>query len=282
MRIVRLAIIAVVLTIFAEPVRAQRIVDQAWHDLKHGALDIGFVWSAPARIKTRDLPAIGVVGAISGVTLIYDDELQAWLDDHPKSLPVEMLRPFRMGNPGEELGDIWFFIRGSVPVWLIGLILDSQTLREGAMGCASAGVAQTFFRRFGVYNAIARTRPDSARGPYEIDVPGKDEWKHKSFYGGHAANAMTCISYLNNRFDMGLLEPVLYAAALGTGLARIVDGAHWSSDTVVGIAAGYAFGRAVALRMKARAGKPAEAGQEHGAYIDYDQHGLILAYRIRL
>ena len=241
--------------VLAQPLSAQRILNDAWHDLKYGALDIGYIWTSPLRMQSRDLPTIGGLAAASALTMVYDDEIQAWIRNNPEGFFVESLSQFRKGKPGEDLGDIWFFIRMSGPIWLVGLLVDSQTLREGAMGCASAGIAQTLARRNVVYNLVKRTRPDSAQGPYEFDVPGSKTWKYRSFYGGHAANAATCISYLNNRFNLSVLEPVLYTAALGTGLARIVDGAHWSSDTVIGLAVGYAVGKGVASRMKSRARK---------------------------
>lgn len=255
-------LVAIALLLVAQPVPAQRVLNDAWHDLKYGALDIGYIWTSPLRLNTRDLPALGGVAAASAITMVYDDEIQAWIRNHPNGLFVESLSGFREDRPGEKLGDIWVFIRFSAPVWLAGVLVDSRTLREAGMGCASAGIAQTVARRNVLYNLVKRTRPDSSRGPYEFDVPGSSEWKYRSFYGGHAANAMTCIAYLNNRFDLGYLEPVLYAAAIGTGLGRIVDGAHWSSDTVIGLAVGYAVGKGVATRMKARARK---AGDSDGA-----------------
>ena len=51
---------------------------------------------------------------------------------------------------------------------------------------------------------------------------------------------------------MGVLEPVLYASALGISVARMTDRRHWASDTWVGMAAGYAMGRSIAARYARR------------------------------
>lgn len=280
-------LILAALVLVAQPLSGQRVLDDAWYDLKHGALDIGYIWTFPLHAKTRDLPAIGALAGATALTLVYDDEIQAWLRNNPNSLPVDLVEPFRMGHEAVRLGDIWTFIRYSGALWVVGVVADSRTLREGGMGCVSAGVAQTLARRTVLYNLVKRTRPDSAKGPYEFDVPGSKIWKYRSFYGGHAANAMTCISFLNSRFDLSLLEPVLYATAIGVGVGRIVDGAHWSSDTLVGLVAGYAAGRTVALRMKSRARARAAAapesrnGDDSGLVIDYVDNRVIVGWQLK-
>jgi hypothetical protein len=51
---------------------------------------------------------------------------------------------------------------------------------------------------------------------------------------------------------MGIAEPFVYALAAGVGVGRMVDRRHWLSDTVLGIAFGYAAGREVAVRSSHR------------------------------
>jgi hypothetical protein len=63
---------------------------------------------------------------------------------------------------------------------------------------------------------------------------------------------MSCVSFWANRFEMGVAEPALYAAALGAGWARVLDGAHWPSDTVFGEVYGWAIGKGVADRYLQR------------------------------
>jgi membrane-associated phospholipid phosphatase len=234
------------------PVGAQRILHNAWSDVKTGLTDVGYVWTAPLHMSKRDLNGLAVVAGTTAVALAFDDNLQDWLRAHPESVPVEAVSWFREDRGGEELGDIWMFIRGSGVIWLVGLATGSETLRDAATGCVAAGIAQTLPRRLVLYNLVKRTRPRFTDDPYRFDVPGSKVWDHRSFYGGHGSNAMTCIAFWNNRFDLGIAEPVLYAAAIATGVARTVDEAHWSSDTVLGLAVGYAIGRTVAIRQKNR------------------------------
>ena len=280
----RYCLLAVLLCVSPMPVDAQSILQNAWSDIKHGTLDVGYVWTSPIRLSRRDLPALAAFAGATAVTLPFDDNLQDWLRAHPESVPVEAVSWFREGEPGEELGDIWMFIRGSGALWLIGLAVGSETLREAAVGCVSAGVAQTFPRRLVMYNLVQRTRPRFTGDPYRFDVPGSEVWDQRSFFGGHGANAMTCITFWNHRFDMGLVEPVLYAAGIATAVARTVDEAHWTSDTLIGIVFGYAVGRTVALRQKARqrGENPTVEGQS-GFQLNYLGDGRFgLGWRYRL
>jgi membrane-associated phospholipid phosphatase len=63
---------------------------------------------------------------------------------------------------------------------------------------------------------------------------------------------MSCASFFNHRFDLGVGEPLIYALAALVGAARIADGAHWTSDTFAGMSFGFAVGKAMAARLRGR------------------------------
>jgi membrane-associated phospholipid phosphatase len=73
-----------------------------------------------------------------------------------------------------------------------------------------------------------------------------------SFPAGHFANALSCATYWNKRFRMGAAEPLIYAIAGAVGIGRLADGAHWTSDSVLGGVLGYAVGSEIARRSLAR------------------------------
>lgn len=269
----------------AQPVRGQSVLQNAWHDLKYVGLDIGYVWTAPLHTDKRDLPAIAAVVGAFGLTFAFDEQIQEWVDTHHHTAFIKAFEPFRDEHflEREGLGDAWFFIRASTALWLVGLAFDSKTLREAGAGCAAAGMAQTFPRRIALYNLVARTRPDTTDNAYEFDVPGSDDWYKRSFYGGHAANAMTCIAYWNHRFDLSYAEPILYAAAVGVAVGRTIDEAHWASDNLLGAIAGYAVGKAVADRTKKRARKAGEREEQDsgGFRLDVKGSSLYAGWEIR-
>jgi membrane-associated phospholipid phosphatase len=148
----------------------------------------------------------------------------------------------------------------------VSLATNNQRMQEGLFGCLAAYASTSIVRNYVIYPLVSRTRPDSSRGEpdppparngdqYEFDVPGSSDWGKHSFPAGHVANITACASFLGNRFSMGIAEPVVYALAAGVGVGRIVDRRHWLSDTVLGIAFGYAAGREVAIRSGRRADK---------------------------
>lgn len=243
----------------------QGILRNAVDDLKHGGSDILWIWSSPVRIDVEDLPTLGGVLAVGAALAVADESIQEWVVDHQETAVVQVFDPFREDEPGEDIGDVWLYLRGSGVAWLTGLVLGSETTREAAMGCAASAIAQGVARRYAVYTTIRRTRPRFTDDAHEWDVPGTREWEGRSFFGGHAANAITCIAFWNTRYDLGWAEPLLYGAAIGVGIARVVDEAHWTSDTFLGLVFGYAIGRNVALRSRDRARKAAEeAGRGDG------------------
>jgi hypothetical protein len=142
------------------------------------------------------------------------------------------------------------------------------------------------------FHVVARRRPrggDQApyvvgADPYEFEFFESTPWDMHSFYGGHGASAMACATFLAERFDLGIAEPLLYASAIGIGFARVVDGRHWSSDTVLGLAFGHAIGRSIASRQRARAerrgrGESASSEPEGGLFVDGDSRGLLLGWQ---
>jgi len=301
----RLMVVSLLLLSSTANVSAQSKLSKAWYDVKHAGKDVGSVWTSPLHTSKSDLVPLGLALAGAGVAFVLDDDIQDWLRENPSSTAVELFDPFREGycnrnDPEktckglEELGDIWEFIRVSSVMWVTGVAVNSKTLREAGVGCAAAGMAQTFPRRLALYELVARTRPSlrirrvgaaderiPTNDPYDFDVPGTKDWNHRSFFGGHAANAMTCITFWNHRFNLGLAEPVLYAAALAVGVSRTLDEAHWSSDTVIGIVWGYAIGKAVADRQKARLRTAGEEDSDSGLQVGIRGSSLYAGWQIR-
>lgn len=214
--------------------------------------DIGYIWRAPMRADRRDWLTAGAVIAGAGALLATDRRIDDWIVDHEHTAVIRALGPFRHETP--ILGKI-ATARGMVPISGVlltaGLISDNRKLREAGWGCLS-GWAFSNTIRYALYFTIARPRPSVANGDqYQFDVPGGD-WNQHSFFGGHATNAFACVTFWNERFDLKVGEPLLYAVATANSLARMVDRHHWASDTFLGIAVGYATGRIVAGRYDRR------------------------------
>ena len=243
------SMLAVALAALAAPAAAQerRIRD----DLDDIFDDIFFVWSSPFNANARDLEGLAVVGGLVGGAMLVDGQVQRWLDAHPASLPVKLVGPFREHSPLNLLGRTFVLVPTSAALWLAGAAFDEDGMRDAGLGCIASDVATTLSRVSFSY-IFGRLRPQYSDDPYVFDVPAFGGWDQRSFPGGHAANIMACASFWSHRFDLGVAEPLLYAVASLVGFARTVDGAHWTSDTLLGMSWGFAVGKAVAGESRNR------------------------------
>jgi hypothetical protein len=232
---------------------AQSLPKTVFEDVRHGVGDVLHMYTFPFRMQGRDVIWLGAIAAATGLAMPADDELDIWLRDHPETLVGKVLDPFRVNRSAhlESLGSGPVLLGLSGGLYVIGLIAGSEDLRDAGIGCAAAEHGQTILR-WVLYKSVERRRPTVAGGDqFRFGVPGGD-WYGRSFYGGHAANVMSCVSFLNHRFELSVVEPVLMVLALGVGMGRVADRAHWLSDTVLGAAVGYVMGRSVAHRQRAR------------------------------
>jgi membrane-associated phospholipid phosphatase len=213
--------------------------------------DIFLVWSAPFNASARDLHGLALVAGIAAPALLLDAEIQRWLAAHPESLPVALTAPFREGLPFNHLGRTHVLAPASAALWLAGLAFDVDALRDAGLGCAASNVATTL-ARFSFSYLVGRARPSETDDPYTFHVPAFAAHEERSFPGGHAANIMSCVSFWTRRFELGAAEPLLFTLASLVAFGRTVDGAHWTSDTLLGMSWGFAVGRAVAGESRKR------------------------------
>lgn len=213
--------------------------------------DIFFVWSAPFNASTRDLHGVALVAGIVGPAMLLDAGVQRWLDAHPESLPVKLVAPFREGLPLNHLGRTHVLTPTSAALFLAGVAFDQDGLRDAGLGCMASNVATTL-ARFSFSYLVGRERPSETDDPHGFKVPAFANHEERSFPGGHAANIMSCVSFWTRRFDLGIAEPLLFTVASLVAFGRTVDGAHWTSDTLLGMSWGFAVGKAVAGESRKR------------------------------
>lgn len=220
-------------------------------DFEAAAKDVLWVWSSPVRVEAEDLEALGLVTAASGVTLLLDEHVRRWVVEHPDALPVQLLTPFRETSPINLIGRTKFLQPLSAAMYLAGWALDEPDLRAAGIGCSATNLSNTLMRHV-MALLLGRKRPSVEEGAYQFQPLAFGEWENRSFPGGHAANAITCISFWNHRFDLGPAEPLLYMLGGLVGFARILDDAHWTSDSIVGLSIGFAVGKGTAGRQLGR------------------------------
>ena len=247
-------------------------------DLKNFGGDIIAVWMSPFRGSGKDWLIAGATVAVSAASSIADDDVDRWMVRNRNSSGWSALKEVREGGlafSGKTITPI------AIGLFGVGLATKSEGLQDGLFGCLSSYVSGSVVRNQIAYRLVARRRPSPDKsGPetaaaqqddqYDIELPGKADWGQHSMPAGHAANIIACASFLNHRFSMGPVEPMLYLLSAGVGVGRLVDRRHWTSDTVLGMVFGYAIGKQVATRSLRRAEKrdakrDAQAGSERTA-----------------
>lgn len=232
-------------------------------DLTNMWRDARFIVTAPADASRGDLLTTAALAGIAGALLLVDEPIHDWLHSDP--FVAKVIRPFNEDGPVAIMGRSWFFLLPlSAGLYGAGHAFDSDDLRDAGLGCATANVTTTVTRSLSAL-LIGRQRPLVHEGPFQFELFAFGGWNQRSFPGGHASNIMSCASYFNHRFDLGIAGPAVWALAGGVGVARILDEAHWTSDTFVGMAYGYAVGRNIADRFLDReAARDAERSLQPG------------------
>ena len=285
---------ALLLAVAPPPAYAQRTVRSVGEDFANGFSDMLWLWKSPLRADSEEWLTAAGVFAGAGVVAIWDGDIQDWLATHPRSAPVRAVHPFgeEASVPLVDLGSGKRLLPVSGVLYLAGLVTDSRGLRDAGIGCAASQQVQTITHEV-AFLAVARQRPRATgdvpyvvgTDPYVFEYFERTPWGMHSFYGGHGASAMACATFLAERFDLGFAEPVLYATALGIGVARVADGRHWTSDTVIGLAFGHAIGRSIARRQRDRlerrsGGERSAAEEPAGAlFVDRGARGLLVGWR---
>ncbi|HSJ12905.1 MAG TPA: phosphatase PAP2 family protein [Longimicrobiales bacterium] len=208
--------------------------------------DAWFITRSPAQASASDLGTAGLAALGAGVALLLDEPVHDWL--HSEPFPVRVLAPFGEDGPLGFTGRTTLFLLPlSLALWTAGHVTSSPDLRDAGLGCGTSNLTTTLTRRL-LASLLGRLRPEVHEGAFRFQLFAFGDWEARSFFGGHASNIMSCAAFFNHRFDMGPAGPALYAFAGGVGAARIVDEAHWTSDTYTGMVYGYAVGRNVAQR----------------------------------
>ena len=292
------AIVAALLVTLLAPgtARSQTVGKMVVDDVTNAARDFGAIWISPFRGGGEDYLIAGAVLAAAAALSPLDDDVDRWAVRNRDRGVLDAIRPFRRGGDFYSINKATPYVGG---LYVVGLLTKSQGIRDGIFGCAAAYGANTTIRHQVVYRVIGRNRPDTIRNrpegyvrvgathgdQYEFNVPSKGYGDH-SFPGGHVATMATCASFLSHRFRMGAVEPALAILVTAMGVGRIADQGHWLSDQVVGVAFGYAIGREVARRQKARLHRKSEvapfvesATHGTGPYIGADANGTRVGWQ---
>lgn len=200
--------------------------------------DAKAVLTAPAAWDGEDWKAFGLASAaVLGTALILDtpvhDAVVRHRGAHPDDTPLELL-----GIKGSLATAAGFYLTG----W-IGDMPEARATGADALSASLASGLLVGALKF----TIGRARPDEGLGPAHFEpFSGK-----KSFPSGHTTQGFTVAAVIAAHYPDTWVQLTCYGLATLSGLSRIGQDEHWTSDVLAGALIGTTVGRAV-VRMNQR------------------------------
>jgi membrane-associated phospholipid phosphatase len=276
MKIRQLAMVVGGLFYFAHVASAQSVGKMLKDDFSNAGKDILSVWGSPFDASGRDWVLTAAAFGAFGVSMFADQSVSDWAIRNDSAAFFRFIKPLRRGG---VLFSGKYVLPPVLGLWVVGVAIKNQDLRDAVMGCMASWGAQGGVRRVAAYS-FGRARPDTfPNDPQHWELGGGwGNWQMRSFPAGHFANVVSCATFWNKRFRMGPAEPLLYAVAAGVGVGRWADEAHWFSDTVIGGILGYAVGSEVARRSKKRLTTGGQLGIQ-SVYVVPESGGVTMGMR---
>lgn len=228
---------------------ADGVFDAVGSTAVHLATDFHEQLSYPFALAGRDRAKF-FLGAGGIVAIVLTDRLTFGPMVNPGSISREELR-----RPAKLLSK-YGNTRNALPLVLgigaVGLIIDSHREKQTSLMMAEALVTSAAWTSALKY-ATGRERPREIEGSVSdwTGPGGVFESEHKgegrrSFPSGHATGIWAVATVLAHQYPRGRVVPVVaYGTATAISYSRMVVGAHWLSDIVVGGLVGYGCARQV-------------------------------------
>lgn len=274
--------------------QAQSVGRMVAYDVLHAFGDVVGTWASPFHSSGRNWLIAGEVVAVGAAISPLDADIDNWFVRNRNATAWSALKEFREGGRAFSGSTITPAVLG---VYAIGLATQNRGIRDGVWGCVASYASESVVRSQVMYRLVGRLRPDSLRtehvlieskqgDQYQFYFPGGSAWGKHSLPAGHVANVAACASFLSHRFDNWYVRIPAYAITAAVGVGRLVDRRHWTSDTFLGVAFGYAVGKEVALRSTERRDRERHSGGEDdnkdaGLFLGAGEAGLKFGWQTR-
>lgn len=195
--------------------------------------DLGYTVARPAHWKGRDFAKLGGVLGGAGLLMIGDYSIKQVFLSNRQTFWTSVT------NEIEPFGNTYspFFVGG---MYLAGVISGNRNLEHGSLMTAKSLVISTL-----VYvtakSILRRGRPTYYDTPFSYEPPFSQDKQHTSFPSGHMLTVTSVATSLAEIY--GKEHPwvpwVTYSIAGLTGVTRLYQVRHWSSDVWIGASLGY-------------------------------------------
>jgi len=217
--------------------------------------DAGRIWTAPFRIRQRDVAPLLVLTAATAFLIAGDEGIRDGVQDF-------VARNTWVSGTADAVDEM-----GNLGAWATagaffgaGIIFKDLKARETGYLAASA-MLQTFLVDNFFKGLTGRQRPFFADGEdhwsglvaFWKRFDKDEEARYVSFPSGHTANAFALATVVAMQYRDEPWVPVLaYTVAASVGLSRMALDRHWASDVLVGAVVGHFVSRLVVRNHRRR------------------------------
>ena len=196
--------------------------------------DQGASWTSPAHLKLTDLEWFVPLAAVTGLAIATDQSAMVHV--------VSKNPSFNNANTTASNAMIGGFIAAPVALYGFGHFRQSPREREAGILTGEAMIDGVVVEQ-GMKLIFWRERPslNNASGHFFKSDAGIDS----SFPSSHSVEAWSAAAVLSGEYPSGWTQFLIYSAATGVSLARVMGQQHFPSDVLVGSAAGWLVGRYV-------------------------------------
>lgn len=192
------------------------------------------IWTSPARIRVKDLDWLVPLAAVTGLAIATDRD--AMLHVVPRDAQLNQ----RSVDASNALTGGMI----AAPVGLLGwgLLKKNPRAREaGLLGAEAMGDGVIMEQAIKLMSWRERPSVDNANGKFFQTGAGIDS----SFPSSHSLITWSSAAVLADEYPSTLSRLLIYSAATGVSMTRVMGQEHFPSDVLVGSAAGWLIGHYV-------------------------------------
>ena len=167
----------------------------------------------------------------------YDEKIQSLSQKH-KYIALDKTSKYIL----EPFGRGIYPFSAIILLYAEGVIWKNQKSKKVAMEATKSFLIANSFTQVAKYTAT-RQRPYILPSDAQKWNMGGD---NHSFFSGHTTTAFSIATVFAEEYKETVWVPIVaYTLATGTGLSRIYDNKHWTSDVLTGALCGYLIGKLV-------------------------------------
>lgn len=192
------------------------------------------IWTSPFRLRAHDLKWLAPLALATGASIATDHRAMSQVVSHDPS--------FNQANVNASNAMIGGFIAAPVAIYGFGHFEQNEHAREAGILSAEALIDGVGVEE-GMKLIFWRERPalDSARGHFFQSGAGIDS----SFPSSHSVLAWATAAAIAGEYPNRWTPILVYSAATGISLTRVMGQEHFPTDVMVGSVAGWLVGHYV-------------------------------------